>query len=173
MRQLLFAVPLCSLFALQACTPQPQAEAHTRPTPAAFDPATAKAVLDSMNVHYHDRFNDSTEAYFAAHYTADACVFAPNMPRVCGIGPITTYYWNKGDNRTLTLDIQGEEVTGTAQEVTEVGSYRVIDDEGTELDKGKFIATFRQVDGAWKVHREIWNSDLPPLLPPPSVQPHA
>jgi ketosteroid isomerase-like protein len=148
------SIGTAALFA--ACTanaPAPQAEAP------AFNTGAVKHVLDSMNVHYHDRFRDSTTAYFAARYTADACVMAPNMPRVCGIDGITKFYWNNGDSQTTTLDIKGEEVSGTATEVTEVGSYRVLDDEGTLLDDGKFMAIYRNEGGTWKVHREIWNSD--------------
>lgn len=126
---------------------------------ASFDAAAVKAVLDSMNKGYDSRFRDSTTAYFATRYTSDACVFAPNMPRVCGIADITKFYWYDGNSRTTTLDIKGEEVSGTADEVTEVGNFRVIDDEGTVLDEGKFIATYRNEGGTWKVHREIWNSD--------------
>ncbi|MBK6832561.1 MAG: hypothetical protein IPG92_18330 [Flavobacteriales bacterium] len=118
------------------------------PTEAVFDPATVKAVLDSMNLNYHDRFRDSTTTYFAARYTSDACVMSPNMPRVCGIEGIAAFYWDNGDSQTTTLDIRGEEVSGTEKEVTEVGSYRVIDDEGTELDKGKFIAIYRNEGSA-------------------------
>lgn len=124
-----------------------------------FSTAAAKASLDSMNKNYDGRFRDSTTSYFAARYTADACVFPPNMPRVCGIEEITRFYWFGGDSQTLTLDIQGQEVSGTEQEVTEVGTYRVIDDEGTVMDEGKFIAIYRSEGGNWKVHREIWNSD--------------
>ena len=141
---------------LSACTnnpPEPAAEQHQ------FSASAVKATLDSMNVDYHDRFRDSTTAFFAARYTSDACVMPPNMPRICGIDGITKFYWYDGNSQTTTLDIKGEEVSGTASEVSEVGTYRVIDDEGTVLDEGKFIAMYRNVDGAWKVHREIWNSD--------------
>lgn len=133
-------------------------EPTSAPAPT-FDVTIAKAALDSMNKGYDGRFRDSTTAYFAARYTKDACVFAPNLPRVCGIEAITRFYWFGGDSQTLTLDIQGQEVSGTEQEVTEVGTYRVIDDEGTVLDEGKFIAIYRNEGGMWKVHREIWNSD--------------
>ncbi|HEX2616256.1 MAG TPA: hypothetical protein VHL57_01875 [Flavobacteriales bacterium] len=130
--------------------------------PPAFDVAGAKAKLDSMNRSYDERFRMSDAPYFAARYTTDACVMAPNMPRVCGVSDITAFYWNNGDSKTMALDIRGEEVTGTAQEITEVGNYRVLDDKGTQLDKGKFIAIYRADGANWKVHREIWNSDLAP-----------
>lgn len=142
---------------LSACTNPATDPGTEQPT---FSTAAIKAKLDSMNVNYHDRFRDSTTTFFAALYTADACVMAPNMPRICGIDGITKFYWYDGNSQTTTLDIKGEEVSGTASEVTEVGTYRVIDDEGTQLDAGKFIAIYRNDGGVWKVHREIWNSDV-------------
>ncbi len=142
---------------LPACNSPDAAPSAEQPT---FSTTAVKAKLDSMNVNYHDRFRDSTTAYFTARYTTDACVMAPNMPRICGIEGITKFYWYDGNSQTTTLDIKGEEVSGTASEVTEVGTYRVIDDEGTQLDAGKFIAIYRNEGGVWKVHREIWNSDV-------------
>lgn len=138
-----------------ACQQTPPAEQRA----PEFSASVVKAVLDSMNKEYDGRFRDSTTTYFAARYTNDACVFAPNLPRVCGIEAITKFYWFNGDSQTITLDIKGEEVSGTSSEVSEVGNYRVIDDEGTVLDAGKFIAIYRNENGVWKVYREIWNSD--------------
>ncbi len=145
----------CSAALLIGCS-APTSENTAGPT---FSTTAVKAVLDSMNKDYDDRFRDSTTAYFAARYTDDACAFPPNMPRVCGVDAITKFYWYDGNSQTTTLDIKGEEVSGTESEVTEVGTYRVIDDEGTVLDEGKFIAIYRHEGGTWKVHREIWNSD--------------
>lgn len=153
---LIALVGVTAALAFASCsTPAATPEA---PKPA-FSTAVARAVLDSMNKSYDGRFRDSTTTYFSARYTSDACVFPPNKPRVCGIEAITKFYWFGGDSQTLTLDIQGQEVSGTEQELTEVGTYRVIDDEGTVMDEGKFIAIYRSEGGTWKVHREIWNSD--------------
>lgn len=149
---------ISSLLSLIAGCSSPAAEPLREIAP--FDPASVKTVLDAQNKVYDERFRDSTPAYFAARYTKDACVMAPRMPRICGLDGIVKYYWSGGENQTLTLDMRGEEVNGTPEEVYEVGSYRVLDDEGTEMDKGKFIAIYRNQEGRWKVHREIWNSDL-------------
>ena len=164
MRSLQFLVPaFMTTLAIGCTTPE---VVNDKPV---FNAAGVKAVLDSMNVHYHDRFRDSTPAYFAARYTSDALVMAPEMPRIQGIADITAFYWNKGESQTTSLDIKGEEVSGSESEVTEVGNYRVLDDEGTDMDKGKFIAIYRNEGGAWKVHREIWNSDMSRTSPADST----
>lgn len=96
-------------------------------------------------------------------------MLAPGVPRVCGLEGITAFYWNNGDSQTITLDIKGDEVSGTAQEVSEMGTCRVIDDEGTGSDMGKFIAIYRYERVVWKVHREIRNSDAVPATGPDST----
>ena len=123
--------------------------AEVPPVTVVFNAAAVKAVLDSMNKHYHDRFKTKTETDYTERYTSDACVMAPQMPRICGVGKIAAFYWNNGESQSTALDIHGEEVTGTSKEVTEVGSYRVLDEKGAELDKGKFIAIYRAEGGHW------------------------
>jgi ketosteroid isomerase-like protein len=156
MRTAPFALFTSATLLIAACNAP---EHHTHTHGPAFDPGAVKAVLDSMNTHYDERFRQNDAAWFAQRHTAQSCVMAPDMPRICGLDGVRSYYWNNGDNQTLQLTVTGEEVSGTAQEVTEIGNYLVRDDEGTELDKGKFIATYRFEDGRWKVHRELWNSD--------------
>ena len=36
-------------------------------------------------------------------------------------------------------------------------------------EKGKFIVVWKEENGKWKMHRDIWNSDAPP--PPPPAAP--
>ena len=29
------------------------------------------------------------------------------------------------------------------------------------MDQGKYVVIFKQVEGRWKLHRDIWNTSLP------------
>ena len=49
--------------------------------------------------------------------------------------------------------------------VSEVGSYSMTDKSGKEIDKGKYIVLWKMEDGKWKLHRDIFNSDMPPMAP--------
>ncbi len=57
------------------------------------------------------------------------------------------------------------ELTEFGNEVHEVGSYALkIQPEGKKPfeDKGKYIVIWKQEqEGTWKLHRDIWNSNLP------------
>ena len=41
------------------------------------------------------------------------------------------------------------------------GTYKTFSEDGTELDSGKWMNVSKMVDGEWKIHCDIWNSNLP------------
>ena len=54
------------------------------------------------------------------------------------------------------------EVEGMGQTAVEVGRYALSDAEGNVLDHGNYVVIWRKVEGQWKLHRDIWNSNVPP-----------
>jgi ketosteroid isomerase-like protein len=46
----------------------------------------------------------------------------------------------------------------------EVGKYTFSLAGGQVADSGKYIVIWKQKGGAWKCHRDIWNSSLPACL---------
>jgi ketosteroid isomerase-like protein len=54
--------------------------------------------------------------------------------------------------------VEVEKLDGTAIEVAE---YTLLDEGGQALDKGKYIVIWKQEDGQWKLHRDIFNSSMP------------
>jgi len=44
----------------------------------------------------------------------------------------------------------------------EMSRYRLSGADGELMDEGKYIVVWKQVDGSWKLHRDIWTSSVPP-----------
>ena len=42
-----------------------------------------------------------------------------------------------------------------------VGKYTLYGSELQEIDQGKYISVLKNIDGKWKVHRDIYNSSMP------------
>jgi ketosteroid isomerase-like protein len=42
-----------------------------------------------------------------------------------------------------------------------VGEYKLYDNDNREIDQGKWISVFKNIDGKWKVHRDIFNTSMP------------
>jgi ketosteroid isomerase-like protein len=56
-------------------------------------------------------------------------------------------------------------VEAHGETATEVGTFSIRDAGGKEVDRGKYVAVWKRVQGQWKMHREIWNSSLPVQAP--------
>jgi ketosteroid isomerase-like protein len=54
------------------------------------------------------------------------------------------------------------EVEGHGDTAIEVGAYTLFGEGDQALDNGKYIVIWKKEDGQWKLHRDIFNSNLPP-----------
>jgi ketosteroid isomerase-like protein len=62
--------------------------------------------------------------------------------------------------KTATLEIQELEQHGDT--VIDVGLYTLKSADDAVLDQGKYIVVWKNEDGNWKIHRDIFNSSLAP-----------
>jgi ketosteroid isomerase-like protein len=53
------------------------------------------------------------------------------------------------------------ELEGHGDTAIEVGRYTLRGEEGQTLDRGKFIVIWKQVEGEWKLHRDMFSSSMP------------
>ena len=96
-----------------------------------------------------------------ALYTKAAQILPPNGELVSGERGITAF-WRSfvelgiRDARPVTL-----EVIPMGDVAVEVGTYSLHGEDGTILDRGKIMVVWKEEDGAWKMHRDMWNSSLP------------
>jgi ketosteroid isomerase-like protein len=42
-----------------------------------------------------------------------------------------------------------------------VGKYTLYGNENKIINKGKFLTVFKNIDGEWRVYRDIFNSSIP------------
>ncbi|MEQ1923390.1 MAG: hypothetical protein ABL952_12860, partial [Pyrinomonadaceae bacterium] len=130
-----------------------------------FDIKTVEATIDEANKVYGNRFTENEAQFYIERYTQDACIMPENMPEICGRENIRKHYYSNGENSKLKIAITPKSFIGGENAVIEIGGYEIFDDGGKSLDKGNFIATWRPENGKWKLHREIWNSDIPKTKP--------
>ena len=126
-----------------------------------FDIQHVRKHIDKANKVYGERFLHDEPEWYSERYCADACAMPENRSAVCGIENIKDYYYNAGYNKELTLEIVATEVYGSPEIVMEEGTYSFPDNQGGSYDQGKFIALWKNDNGAWKIYREIWNSNVP------------
>lgn len=167
MKQLLTVLVICSITSLfMACSNNTASESGTNTateTKSTFDLAAIKKVIDSTNVVFGSMIGKGDSVGVASLYTSDAKFMVPNMPTAIGRSAVQSAFAGLfAAMGTPNLTLTSNDVWGNEELVTEVGSYTMTDKTGKEMDKGKYIDLWKMEDGKWKIHRDIFNSDLPP-----------
>jgi ketosteroid isomerase-like protein len=153
-------LPIAIAIAIVTACGNPQNKNESQKS--AFDIAAVKAHILKMNESYSERFTSNDAAFFAQRYCKDAQLYCPNLPAVIGREAIQKFFYNDGNNQEAKIELPEGNFYGTENLVVEEGSYNFPDGKGGSVDKGKFIAIWKQEDGQWKMFREIWNTDNPP-----------
>ena len=98
----------------------------------------------------------------AAIYSANGQILAGGSDPVRGTAALTKFMQGILDEGVGSVTLTTLEVVGQGRYATEVGSYVMKDKAGKEMDHGKYMELWRLEKGDWKLHRDIFNSSVPP-----------
>jgi ketosteroid isomerase-like protein len=59
------------------------------------------------------------------------------------------------------VKLQTLEVDGQGNTAIELGQYTLFAGNGQIADRGKYIVVWKQINGDWKLHWDIWNTSQP------------
>ena len=96
----------------------------------------------------------------AGLYTADGWLMAPNAPTAKGHEAIATAFQGFIDMGATVLQLTTDELHGSGSMAHEVGHYVLEMADGTHVDHGKYIVIWQRTDDGWKLHRDMFNSDM-------------
>ncbi len=127
-----------------------------------FDLAAVRKIIDSTNAVFGSMVSKGDSVGLASLYTSDAKFMAPNSPTASGRSGVQSAFAGLfAAMGTPGLTLTSTDVWGMEELVTEVGTYTMTDKTGKEIDKGKYVDLWKMEDGKWKIHRDIFNSDIP------------
>ncbi len=100
-------------------------------------------------------------------YTEDGQLLPQNSVFYTGKEAIKKFFVNALENRKNTIKLKTVEVGGMGNTAYEVGEYEFTSfvDSVQKNTNGKYIVIWKQVEGKWLMHRDMWN-DSPPLQKP-------
>jgi uncharacterized protein (TIGR02246 family) len=124
----------------------------------------AKQAIEAGNKAWGAAIAAGNAAGVAALYTDDALVMPPNSEAVSGRPAIEKAFQGMIASGVKQAILTAKEVEAHGDTATEVGAYSIKDAAGKEIDRGKYIVVWKRVQGQWKLHRDIWNSNVP--MPP-------
>lgn len=126
-----------------------------------FDLATAQAAIVESNRRFEAALAHGDAAGLAACYSPDACLYAPHLPAFRGRDAIRSFFEGAMAQGVRAATLTTVEVLGGPAGVTEVGTLVLRDAEGGEVDRGRYLVHWQLIEGRWRMHRDIFHSELP------------
>ena len=147
---------------LAACTPA------STSTDTAADEQAIRAELDGWN----SALSSANDSLLATFYAEGAEMLPPGGPKVMGRDNIRAFWatiWPM--KATLTMTPGRVEVGGDLAVESGTWTWTMPTPSGEQRDHGKYLQSWRRVDGTWRITADIWNSDLSPAAAAEVVKP--
>ncbi len=123
-------------------------------------PADVTNEIVEANKTFMDTLKSGNAEAMSMLYTIDAKLFPANGAVIDGREAIKEYWSDDMAQGSTELVLETVDAEGIGDVAIEEGRYMVYVGEQV-VDKGKYIVTWEKENGQWKLHRDIWNSDLP------------
>ena len=127
-------------------------------------PQTDLEGLKGMEDVWQSALDAKDPGAMAAVYAEDSVLLPPNSEAISGRAAIQAF-WTEALVSGINGVAKDTEVYAHSDLGYTVGTYTATEAGGTTIDEGKYVIIWRNVDGKWKIHWDIWNSSLPRPAP--------
>jgi uncharacterized protein (TIGR02246 family) len=117
--------------------------------------------IAACNRRFVAAFGRGDAAALANLYTADAQLLPPHSDAVTGPDAIRAFWQAVIDLGLQGASLETVELEGDGDSAIEIGKFTLRAAEGQIADTGKYLVVWKIEDGAWRLHRDIWNSSRP------------
>jgi ketosteroid isomerase-like protein len=134
------------------------------PSTLDMSPSTLDTVRDaftSICQQFQKSFNQGDVEGLASLYLEDAKILPPNMDMIEGKDTIQTFWQGALDMGIKSYTAEMIEVESSGNLGFFVGTYTLYGDGNQVINKGKFLTVLKNIDGKWKIYRDIFNSSIP------------
>lgn len=130
-------------------------------TTAAADPAALRSEIEAANDAFEEGMAAGADAGTRAVYTEDAVIYPPDGEPVEGVDAIAGF-WGGLEEQMGSIDVEltTVEVAPAGEGMAwEVGEWTIPGPDGP-VDEGTYMVIWKSTPDGWKLHRDIWNSDV-------------
>lgn len=123
------------------------------------------AIRDAIavgNGKFMAKAREGNAAGLAALYTEDGWLLPPNSDFVRGREGIQAFWQAVMDMGIQEALLEIVEVEQHGDTAIEVSTFTLKGEGGAVPDKGKYIVVWKQRGEQWMLHRDIFNSSMPP-----------
>ncbi len=130
-------------------------------TSAQVDNTKVYDAIVEANQQFMENVNSGNSAGLASLYTENGQLLPTNSDFITGKQAIQEFWQSVMDMGIKSAKLETIEVEGMGNTAHEVGKYTLFADGGQVIDTGKYIIIWKQEEGMWKLHRDIWNTSMP------------
>jgi uncharacterized protein (TIGR02246 family) len=122
----------------------------------------ARAAIEAANQQFIAAVAKGDAAALAGMYTTAAIAFPPNGEPAKGRAAIQKLWQGVVASGIKGATLTTSEVETHGDTAHEVGNYEMKVEGGKVVDRGKYVVIWKREQGQWKLHRDIWNTSMPP-----------
>jgi len=123
---------------------------------------STRDAIEAVNAQFVAAFGQGDSKGVASLYTVNAQLMPEGSDAIKGRAGIQKFMQVAIDSGVASISLTTLEKFGSGSTATEVGVYEMHDKAGKAVDHGKYVVLWRQVNGTWQLHRDIFNSSVPP-----------
>jgi len=130
-------------------------------TQVADQHAADKSALEAGAAAWMEAFGAKDIDAMTAFYAKDAVLLPPDAPAIFGRDAISATM-REMFAAGLGIELEDLEIKVAGNLGYKAGRYRTRGEDGSLVDRGKYIEIWSKIDGNWVLHRDIWNSSVQP-----------
>lgn len=120
-----------------------------------------KAGIGESNAKWMAALEQGNAAGVAECYTEDSQFMPPNAPTMKGREGVKTFMEGMMKAGVKKIKLTTSEIEGDDKRALETGEYQVLVDGGKVVDQGKYLVEWKNQNGKWYFHRDMFNSNMP------------
>nr|WP_084444272.1 DUF4440 domain-containing protein [Hymenobacter roseosalivarius] len=101
------------------------------------------------------------DAVAIAAYTPDGSLLPTGMEPIQGAAGVQAFWQGAIDMGIKQLKLKSREVEELQDTAIELGTYTLLGSDGQQIDQGKYLVVWKEQNGQWRLHQDIWNTSLP------------
>lgn len=162
MKKIILLLTVAGSTCMVACNDAAKTEKSSLTTKdsSTFSLSEGRAFLEKDNAKFMEEIKKGDSAALAEHYHSEGQILMANSEPVMkkDIASAWGSFIRMGvkDLKITTLDVVGGDDL-----LVETGSYEMVGDKNTVIDKGKYVVVWKKEDGKWKLYRDIAATSMP------------
>lgn len=129
--------------------------------PTQVDQAELEAKIGEVNEKWMAALQQGNAAGVAECYTEDSQFMPPNAPTMKGREGVKAFMDGIMKAGVKKIQLTTSEIEGDSKRALETGTYQIIVDGDKVVDQGKYLVEWKNLNGKWYFHRDMFNSNMP------------